>query len=255
VFFAIEQGAITFWSWSENRALRTHHFGQRARRAAVSGDGRFVAFGGRVLEVATDHELGDPKPLATQSALAFSASGARVVSAGFQEHWLVVRDLPSGSVREWLAPDKVTSAALSSNGDIVAASTASGRIYFWSLPSGEERGSWHAHADVRDLCFSPSGDSVVVLDPEGLSVVNVARTEQTWRANLEGELWASACDGELVAAGTKQGELWLWDIARKVLRARLRLSSSVVAALDISSKRQRIAAADEKGEAAIWGWH
>jgi hypothetical protein len=39
-----------------------------------------------------------------------------------------------------------------------------------------------------------------------------------------------------------------------VLCARLQLSSSAVTALDISASRRRLAAADEKGAAAIWGW-
>jgi len=206
------------------------------------------------LEVATDQELGQPKPLATESTLAFSASGTRVVSAGFHEPWIIVRDLPSGLLREWQAPDKVSHAALSPSADIVAASTKGGRIHFWRQPSGEELGSWRAHADVRGICFRAAGGSVVVVDAEGLSLVDIARTEQTWRANLDGTLWTFACDGDLVAAGTQEGELWLWDVAGQVLRARLRLSSSVVAAVDVSAGRQRIAAADQQGAAAIWGF-
>lgn len=255
VFVVPEQGPITLWNWRENRELHTYRFAHHGKRAAVSADGHFVAVGGAVLEVATEHELGEQKPLATESTLAFSASGTRVVSAGFQEPWIVVRDLPSGALREWLAPDKVSHAALSPSGDIVAAAMKGGRIHFWRQPSGEELGAWQAHADVRGLCFRPAGNSVVVVDPEGLSLVDVARTQQTWRANLEGTLWMFACDAELVAAGTREGELWLWDVARQVLRARLRLSSSVVAAVDVSAGRQRIAAADQKGAAGIWGWH
>jgi WD40 repeat protein len=143
---------------------------------------------------------------------------------------------------------------LSPNADIVAAAMQDGGVYFWRQPSGEKLGSWQGHADVRSLCFSPSGDAVVIADAEGISVIDIAKTQQLWRTNLDGTLWAFVCDGDWVAAGTTEGELWLWDIARQVLRARLRLSSSAVAALDISSKRRRIAAADEKGEAGIWGW-
>ena len=254
VFVVPEQGPITLWNWHDKSAVHTYRFAHHGRRAAVSADGRFVAVGGAVLEVATDRELGQAQQLVTQSSLAFSANGKRVVSAGFHEPRIVVRDLPSGSVRQWLASDKISNAALSPSAEIVAASVKSGRIHFWRLPSGDELGSWQSHADVRGICFRPAGSAIIALDPEGFSVVDIASTQQTWRANLEGELWAFACDGELVAAGTTQGELWLWDVARQVLRARLRLSTSAVAALDISATRQRIAAADEKGQAGIWSW-
>ena len=127
VFFAQEQGGTTLWSWGENRALFTHEFGARARRAVLSPDGRYVAFGGSVVELASNRSVGEAKPLASQSALAFSADGTRVVSAGFQEPWITVRDLPDGATREWLAPGKVSHAALSSKGDLVAASMNDGK--------------------------------------------------------------------------------------------------------------------------------
>jgi hypothetical protein len=114
--------------------------------------------------------------------------------------------------------------------------------------------SWQGRAEVRALCFDPGDGSLVVADPEGFSVIDVARVEQTWRADIEGTLWVLACDGGLLAAGSTEGKVWLWDIARHELRARLQLSSAAVVALDVSSARRRIAAADENGEAAIWSW-
>jgi WD40 repeat protein len=153
-------------------------------------------------------------------------------------------------VREWLAPGKVSHAALSPNGDVVAASMEGGAVHFWRQPGREALGSWQGPEEIRALCFTPSGTSVVAADPQGFSVVDVARTERTWRAGVEGALWVFACDGDFVAAGTTDGGLWLWDIARRVLRARLQLSASAVVALDISSARHRLAAADEKNQAA-----
>ena len=57
-----------------------------------------------------------------------------------------------------------------------------------------------------------------------------------------------------MAAGTTDGSHWLWDVSRHELRPRLRLSSAPIVALDVSAVRHRLAAADEKGEAAIWSW-
>ena len=254
VFFALEQGAVTLWDWHEGRARFTHDFGRRGRRAAISLDAAYAALGGTVVELAAGREVGETKAIASQSALAFSANGRHVVSAGFQEPWIAVRDLPDGAVREWLAPGKVSQAALSSSGDIVAASMEDGAVHFWRQPGGEALGQWQGPGEVRGLCFNPTDASVVVAGPLGVSVVDVAGAQQTWRSNVDGTLWVFACDGDLVAAGTTAGGLWLWDVARHVLRARLQLSSSAVIAVSVNSARHRIAAADEKGVAAIWGW-
>jgi len=254
VFLAQEQGGIVLWSWADNRALFTHDFGSRARRAAISPDGHYVAFGGSVVEVASNRDVGDPKPVASQSALAFSADNSRVVSAGFQEPWIAVRDLPAGATREWLAPGKVSHAALSSTGDLVAASMSDGSVHTWRQPSGEELGIWWAAREIRGLCFPSPGSLVVVVDPKGLSVVDSTSGQRAWRADVEGTLWTFACDGGLVGAGTTDGDLWLWNVSSHALVARTHLSAAPVVALDISAIRHRLAAADEKGEAAIWDW-
>jgi WD40 repeat protein len=254
VFFAQEQGLATVWTWSDRRALFTHDFASRARRAAISPDGRYVAFGGAVVDVASNREVGEAKPIASQSALGFSAGGARVVSAGFQEPWIVVRDLPSGVAREWLAPDKVSHVVLNPGGDLVSASMNDGTLHSWRQPSGESLAIWQGPKEIRALCFTSQASDIVVADPQGLSVVDVTTARRAWRVDLEGTLWVVACDGGLVAAGTTDGSLWLWDVSRHVLRARLRLSSAAIVALHLSAVGHRLAAADEKGEAAIWSW-
>jgi WD40 repeat protein len=254
VFFAEEQGSVGIWNWRENRSTFVHDFGRRARQATIGADGRFIAFGGAVVDVASERELGEPRPIASQSALAFSPNEERVISAGFQEPWIVVRDLPGGAAREWLAPGKVSHAALSSTAATAAASMEDGEIHFWRQPSGESLGSWQGRKEVRALCFSPGDTSVYVADPAGFSVIDVARARETWRASIDGILWVFSCDGTMAAAGSTDGRVWLWDTARQVLRARLQLSSFAVVAMELSSIRNRLVAADEKGEAAIWRW-
>jgi WD40 repeat protein len=143
---------------------------------------------------------------------------------------------------------------LNSTGDTAVASMENGEVHCWRQPSGESLGSWQGRKEVRALCFSPGDTSVFVADPAGFSVIEVARQRETWRANIDGTLWVFSCDGGMAAAGTTAGEVWIWDAAHQVLRARLQLSSSAVVAVDLGSTRKRIVAADEKGEVAIWSW-
>jgi hypothetical protein len=93
VLVALEQGAVTLYGDNGQRVLFSHDFTHGGRQAALSADGRYVALGGSVVELASNREVGDAKLLASQSGLAFSANGERVVSAGFQEPWIEVRDL------------------------------------------------------------------------------------------------------------------------------------------------------------------
>jgi len=254
VFFAQEQGATALWSWAENRALFTHDFGSRARRATISPDRRYVALGGSVVDVASNREVEGAKPVASQSALAFSADSSRVVSAGFQEPWIAVRDLPGGATREWPAPGKVSHAVLSSTGDLVTTSMDDGSVHTWRQPSGDALGVWQGQKETRGLCFASPGSMVVVADPKGVSVVDATSGQRGWRADVDGTLWSFACDGGLAAAGTTEGNLWLWDVSRHVLVARMHLATAPIVALDISAVRHRLAAADERGEAAVWSW-
>jgi WD40 repeat protein len=254
MFFATEQGTTALWNWKEQRSLFTHDFGGRSKRAAVTGDARFIAFGGAVLDRTSGQEVGRRTPLATQSALAFADNGLRVVSAGFQEPWIVVRDLPGGTVREWIAPDKVKHATLSARGDLVAAALQDGSVHLWRQPSGEAIGSWEGPKEIRALRFTKGDGGIIAADAEGVSVTDLATSRQTWRAKVDGTLWVFAVDGDMAAAGTTDGFVWLWDLSRQTVLARSQLSSSAIVALDVSARRQRIAAADEKGETALWAW-
>ena len=251
---ATEQGTTVLWSWREQRSLFTHDFCGRSKHAAVSRDVRFIAFGGAVLDKKSGQEVGRRTPLATESALAFADNTRRIVSAGFQEPWIVVRDLPSGAVREWIAPDKVKHATLSARGDLVAAALQDGSIHLWRQPGGESIGSWEGPKDIRALSFTRGDSSIIAADAEGVSVTDLATSRQTWRGKVDGTLWVFAVDGDFAAAGTADGAVWLWDVSHHTVLARSQLSSSAIVAVDVSARRRRVAAADEKGEAALWAW-
>jgi hypothetical protein len=255
VFLAQQEGEVRLLRPSDGSAELSHAFGTIGRRAAISADAAYIAFGGAVLDRGTGAEVGERKPLATQSALSFASHAPRVVSAGFQEPWVNVRDLPGGATREWLAPGKVTAAALSSDGALVAAALQDGTLCLWRQPGGEPVGSWQGHEELRALSFGERDESLIAADPEGVFVSDVAARRERWRDDIDGTLWVFAVDGNLAAAGTTDGSVWLWDLSQQKRLAQLRLSSSAIVAVDISARRQRVLAADETGAAAIWGWH
>jgi hypothetical protein len=254
VFMASQPGSVIVWSWKDRRELFQHRFGRRAYRSAISPDGRFIAFDGVVLDRQVGAEAGQPRPLATQSALAFDKNGLRVVSAGFQEPWIVVRDLPGGAAREWLAPDKVRGATLSARGDMVAAVMQDGDIHLWRQPGGGEAGSWSGYNSGRDLRFVRGDRGLVVADENGIAVYDILTSRRTYRGKVEGKLWVFAVEGDILAAGTTMGAVLVWNLVQEVLVARAQVSASVIAAIAISPDSRLLAAADQKGEVSLWRW-
>ena len=121
---------MVLWDWTTGRTLleRRPRPGEHASFAAVSPDLKWGAFGGRVFDIRTGAEVGPAAMMTTERALGFSADGARLLDAGFRSPHLVLRQLPSGSVRTWSAPDHVTTAALSPDGRVVAAATSPGTV-------------------------------------------------------------------------------------------------------------------------------
>jgi hypothetical protein len=254
VFLAQQEGEVRLLRPSDGAAELSHDFHTIGRRAAISADGAYVAFDGAVFDVAAGREAGERKPLAAQSALAFASAAPHLVSAGFQDPWINVRDLPGGATREWLAPGKVAAAALSSDGALVAASLEDGALWLWRQPGGQPLGSWQGPRELRALSFGARDETLVGAGPGGIFVADVAARRERWRDDIDGQLWAFAVDGDLAAAGTTDGNVVLWDLAQQKRLAQLRLASSAVVAIDVSAQRRRLLAADENGAAALWGW-
>jgi WD40 repeat protein len=256
VFAATEQGLLTIWDWRQRQMVWSHQLGGRSRHAAISDDARFVAFGGAVLDRRTGHEIGRRAAIATQTALSFSANGQHVVAAGFQDPWIAVRDLPDGTLREWIAGN-VHAATLSPHGDLVAAIVRGGDVRLWRQPSGEAAGSWSGDPESRHVRFTPDGRRLVVSEDKGVSVYDVASGRRSARGRIvgAGRLWAFATDGELAAAGTTGGALVLWHLARGDVLATAQVSTTPIVAIDISVPRKLLAAADQAGQITVWRWH
>jgi WD40 repeat protein len=254
IFMASEPGSVVIWRWGDQQQIFHHRFGNRAHRATISRGGHFIAFGGVVLDSRTGGEIGAARPLATQSALEFDGSGTRVVSAGFQEPWIVIRDIPSGVVRQWLAPDKVRSAALSSNGGMIAAAMQDGDIAVWRQPGGEKIATWSGFDDVRGIHFVPGDRKLVVVDDDGIAVYEISAARRTFRGRMEGKVWAFGTEGDIVAAGASTGAVLVWDLAREALVARGQGSPATIAAIAVSPGARLVAAADQNGDVSLWRW-
>lgn len=251
LFVALQRGSVSLWNWREPTRRVHHDFALRSGFSAISGDGRFLALGGAVFDRSTAAELAAAKPLATQSSLELSARGNRLVSTGLQEPWVIVRVLPSGETHSWRAPEAVHAAALSADGSSVAAATRDEKVYLFQA-NGKALRSWSGPSQVRRMHFIQGDARLVVVHDRGLSIYDVASGRELYAGRSDARITQIAFDGSLVAVGTDQGTLSVWDCERGALLCRTQFGRAAISAVDVHAKAQLLIAADETNELGTW---
>jgi WD40 repeat protein len=230
------------WTWGQsNRPINL-----------LSQDGRYLAFGGSVLDLEHREELGKPEPLSWQSAFAFSRNGQRLVIAGLQDESVVVRDLPSGATRSFFAEGKIDAATLSPDARVVAVALRGGKLQLWKQPDGAPLRSLSGPEAVRALFYAAGGARLVVAHEAGVCVYDANGADELYFSRVDSRLLSFAFDGDLLAAASVEGEVLLLDVARGALLARARLGTQPVNALAVSSAHKLLFAADGTGAVGLW---
>jgi hypothetical protein len=155
ILIAADGGVVTLWNWKTGQTLFSMNVPEPVERAAMSRDGRFVASGGTVFDRQAGRLVDPPMPVTGQKALEFSADGHKLLSAGFHDQWIIVRDLATQKVDKWSAPGKVTAGALAAGGDAVVAALRGGRIQVYRPGAGDAVASWSHGEEVQALHFAP----------------------------------------------------------------------------------------------------
>lgn len=253
LFAATGEGVIREWNWKLRQQTFAHKFYGASGLVARSPDGRYLAFGGDLFDRSAAREAAT-LPIDEQSALRFSADGARVVSAGFRDGRLVVRDAQGDVIRAWRATAGVIMAALSPRGDRVAAVLRGGEVRVWQLPEARLIASWWGNASPRGLSFLEDGTHVVIADPGGIEIRDALTSWKTYRAAVTGELRAFATKNGLGAAGTDTGMVWVWDLDHAAVLASAQASTSGIGGVSLARNAHRLAAADSTGTITVLGW-
>jgi len=115
--------------------------------------------------------------------------------------------------------DRVTSVAMSPNGDTACSASRDGTVRFWSVSSGRElRRIDLAPQPVSQMCFSPDGDQIALaILPQTVVVREVATGNEVRRLSLQHDAQAvafSASKGRFwLLDGSRGGKFDLWDVA------------------------------------------
>jgi len=189
--------------------------------------------------------------------LAWLPGGKSLISGGVARTGVCVWDLELGACKTRLpaGADVVRALALSASGELLAVNGTGGDLIVWDLHTGVPISVLLGHPlPVRCSAFSKSGAELLSGDVEGhLKRWEVRQghliLERKFDSGID-SLGVSP-DGKMVAIGTRNGDVLLWDALLKRQLARLSGSRTRVMGVAFFSNRE-LASASADGVIRVW---
>jgi WD40 repeat protein len=151
-------------------------------------------------------------------------------------------------------------AAISPDGELVAAGGADRTVQVWRLRTGELVARLRTPARVNAVAFSPDGSLVAAAAGRAIRVWRVAELRaapvvlRDPSPAQENEFWsvAFAPNGEFVAGGNFNGAWSLWDVSASERVARAKGHADTVADVAFSGDGAYLVTAGWDGAAKVW---
>lgn len=191
----------------------------------------------------------------------FSADGRLLVS-GHTDHTVQMWDVATGQRIHTLVKHRETPWALcfTPDGQTLATSGANGVVHVWEVATGRLLQSLQADsAAIPALAFTPDGQTLATGDVNGLICVwrlddaPLLRPHFILRGHTE-EVHALAFErtGTVLASGSHDFTVRLWDIIRGVLRHELRGHTQTIRSLAMSNDGRTLASGGFDTFVALW---
>jgi WD40 repeat protein len=268
---------VNFWETSIGQVVRRFEALDFGSLSAIdftySTDGQILGSPDYFWDLASEERLPDLESKIVSRAgtrpncIAFSPEGG-VMAAGFPDGELTVFDLDSGLATLSLAilGAEIIDLAYSPDGNFLAAISGSNdpSVQVWQVHSGERRFILEG-TDFRRVIFSPDGLTLatVAVTEEFEWHPNPAGIVQFWRVT-NGELLggleimdavraAFSLDGKLVAVGSQNGAINLWQVDGFRWVRELKGHTGAISGLTFSPDGTWLASGSEDGAVIVWG--
>jgi WD40 repeat protein len=206
-----------------------------ARRALATRDGRYVAFDARVYDVQAKRWVVEQHLPAEQTGLDFAA-GKYVLIAGYHDKSIDLKSLDGAEVHQWHTEGKTAAAAMSGEARYVAAATDD-HVMIWSSATGAPPCEKSADEKTSFLRF---GDGWLAAAETKLRVWNIPQCEEIASLSLAARATALDVDGDLIAVGDYDGEVYVWDVRAGRLIGQGRATARYVRALKVNAASRSV---------------
>ena len=194
------------------------------------------------------------------TSLAFDPYGKLLASSSARQS-LYIWKLQSGSpaAKELLAhPWYVSAVVFLQDGRALVSAGGDGVTIRNPADLSVTAGPFEGQAEVISLDYAPATKTLAVGRKDGLVTIRDAKAWEprdtlTLTPSSPVRAVAFRGDGQLLAVGTQQGDVWLWDLrANRVIGEPLSGHHSAVASLDFGFEGKKLLSADEEGMIIEW---
>ena len=266
---------IAVWLYDVETGKEISMFPGRCQSLAFSPDGRFLAHGGELWEVATRQKMDLPAWQFSASVLQFSEDGKTLISLANHGRSISIShldiDTRKGNVKKIKIKDQSSHFSPAPDAltyDKFALGRKDGRIELWDTITGEKLFtlSGHAaHSGERDfpeecvlaLAFSPDGTQLASGGGDTtVQLWNATSNDEPTLLHQYHEGWVNVLafspDGKMLASGSTDKTVLLSDTTTGKLLAALTGHINGITALTFSSNGGRLASASADGTVRFW---
>ncbi|WP_199247710.1 serine/threonine-protein kinase [[Phormidium] sp. ETS-05] len=203
------------------------------------------------------------------SLLAISPDGEILASNSGSRGSIEIWNLKTGKLLQEVQAQTagVAAIAISPNGDIFATGSPDGTIQLWNLPGGTQINSFSLHiGPVQALAISPDGQTLATGFQNGsikLSPLNpgndsspednqgLSHTILVGHVNKVHTV-AFSPDGKILATGSADNTIRLWDVATGKLRHTLSNSQGIIYSVAFTGDGDILASGSASGQIQLW---